>query len=124
MCTMGAVRVLVVDDSAAFHEAAENLLGLDDRIDVVGTAWSAEQANDILDRVKVDLVLLDVNLPDANGVDLATEIDKRFPQVLVVLCSTMTRDEAEVPTAPDAPIFVEKYQLSSTMLLELWQTKQ
>jgi DNA-binding NarL/FixJ family response regulator len=68
------VRLLLVDDDAAFREAAAQLLA-DRGYDVVGRASTVAEARAAVRRLHPDALLLDVNLPDGNGVDFAAELD-------------------------------------------------
>ena len=141
---MPAVRLLVVDDSTDFLRAATMLLGLDDRLDVAGAVPTVAEALAFLDAHRVDLVLLDVNMPGVGGVEAAAEVRARHPHVVVVLCSTMTRDDAlsgaarstgsrRSPAAGAAPggtatagqpqLFLEKADLTPSALLDLWHSR-
>jgi len=128
---MSTVRLLVVDDSTDFLRAATMLLGLDERVEVAGTVSSAAGALEFLDAHHVDLVLLDVNMPDLGGVAAAAAVTARHPEVVVVLCSTMTRDDAlaGAPRAKGAGIaaaghlFLEKADLTPAALLDLWHSR-
>lgn len=76
------VRVLLVDDDEAFRESAARLLA-ERGYDVVGEAGTIADARAAASRLRPDAVLLDVNLPDGNGIDLAADMTAR-----VLLTST------------------------------------
>ena len=66
-------RVLIVDDDPDFRQSAGRLLS-DRGYHVVGAAGSVEQARAALGDARPDAVLLDVNLPDGDGIDFAREL--------------------------------------------------
>jgi DNA-binding NarL/FixJ family response regulator len=78
------VRVLIVDDDEAFRRSAARLL-VERGYDVVGQAGTVAEARTAIRRLGPDALLLDVNLPDGNGVVFATELfrDGGRPRVLL-----------------------------------------
>ncbi len=80
---MSKARILVVDDEIEIREGLELLLTSEGYIvDPVGTA---REGCERLESRPYDLVLLDVSLPDRNGIDLLRELRQRDPQVVVIL---------------------------------------
>ena len=75
--------VLVVDDEESFHAVAKNRLRAYRRI----AAYSALQALDALAAHSVDVVLLDLNLPDRSGLDILEELRLRAGNVAVIVCT-------------------------------------
>jgi DNA-binding NarL/FixJ family response regulator len=67
------VRLLLVDDDAVFRESVARLLA-SRGYDVVGQASTVAEARSAVGRLHPDALLLDVNLPDGNGVDFAAEL--------------------------------------------------
>jgi len=89
--TISAVSsVLIVDDSAEFRAAARALLELEGWV-LAGEASSGREALEIAERLRPDVVLLDVGLPDIDGFAVAEELAHRADGVRVVLCSTHPR---------------------------------
>lgn len=78
-------RVVVVDDHAMVRESIGMALGRSPVIDVVGVAASVAEARRLVDDVDPDVALIDYGLPDATGVDLATELHERRPSVRTVI---------------------------------------
>ncbi|MBE2319219.1 response regulator transcription factor [Solirubrobacter sp. CPCC 204708] len=106
--------VLVVDDSAAFRATARVLLGARG-YDVVGMADSVANGLAAARDLKPDCVLLDVNLPDGDGLSAAAAFDAR-----VVLVSTLDREElGNAVNGSGARGFIAKAQLASPLLVEL-----
>lgn len=78
------VRVLVVDDADDSREVLRRALGFDDFIDVVGEADSGTAAVTQTESLKPDVILMDVRMPNGDGVSATREITRRFPTVHVI----------------------------------------
>ena len=81
------VRVPLVDDDEAFRRAAAEVLGRRG-YHVVGGVGTVAEARDAIGRLQPDALLLDVQLPDGNGVELATELSRDGTPARVLLTST------------------------------------
>jgi DNA-binding NarL/FixJ family response regulator len=97
------IRVLIVDDHPVVCEGFSQLFEFVDGIDVVGTAASGHEGMERIDMLLPDVVLLDLHLPDDNGVVVAGRIRKRHPDVHVVIF-TAGADPAEVRQASAAGV--------------------
>jgi DNA-binding NarL/FixJ family response regulator len=111
--------VLIVDDHAGFRATARKLL-LSAGFDVVGEAADGSQALEAAARLEPDVVLLDVQLPDANGFELAARLNSNGHRADVVLISS--RDAAEfggLVERSGARGFIPKAKLSGRTLAAL-----
>ncbi len=111
--------VLVVDDSAAFRMSAQTLLRARG-YEVVGVAEDVASALEATARLRPDCVLLDVNLPDGDGLTTAGRLPTDGYAPAVVLVSTL--DAAALGDAVErsgARGFVPKAELASPRLVEL-----
>jgi DNA-binding NarL/FixJ family response regulator len=115
------LRCLIVDDNEPFLEIAAASLAGDD-LDVLGTARTSVEALRQVAEQQPDVVLVDVNLGEESGFDLARELVERFPQLAsgVVLISTRAeRDFGGLIQASPATGFLPKTQLSAKAVREL-----
>jgi DNA-binding NarL/FixJ family response regulator len=94
--------VLVVDDRASFLEAVRELVLATPGLVLLGEAHSAEQALELVEQVKPELVLMDVGMPGIGGVGAACHIKAAHPSTVVVLIST-TRPEDLSPECEKCP---------------------
>ena len=82
------MKVLVVDDHPLIREALRNVLAeLDAKCELLESADSAGALRIVAARPDIDLVLLDLNLPDAEGFTTLEELRRRRPATAVVVCS-------------------------------------
>jgi len=82
-----AIRVLLVDDHRLFREGLRRILELEPDLLVVGEAGSGKSALEQIPASKPHVVLMDINMPDMNGVDSTRAIRERFPEVMVLVLS-------------------------------------
>lgn len=88
------VRVLIVDDHELVRRGLREVLGGVDSVVVVGEAATGERALDVLEETPVDVVILDIRLPDVDGVDLCRDIRSRHPELECLMLTSYDADEA------------------------------
>ncbi|MBA4379661.1 MAG: hypothetical protein C0393_03065 [Anaerolinea sp.] len=81
------IRVLIVDDNAETRENIRKLLQFESNIEVVGTAKSGREAIQLSQEITPDVVLMDINMPDMDGIAATEEIRKKTPSIQVVILS-------------------------------------
>lgn len=91
-------RVLIVDDHPVVRAGLRAMLAQRDDIEVVGDCTNGAEALASLDAMEVDVVLLDLNLPDTRGESVAAEIARRAPAVKIVVL-TMEQDDDRMVAA-------------------------
>jgi two-component system nitrate/nitrite response regulator NarL len=85
---MEKIQVLVVDDHPMVIAGMRSLLSNLDFIGIAGVAANAFEAVALLKTTPVDVAIVDINLPDVNGIELTAKINKEFPKVKVLAMST------------------------------------
>ena len=88
-------NILVVDDSALMRSVICDIINSDSRFRVVDRATNGEEALALLERKTYDAVVLDVNMPKMNGLELLKALRDRKISAKVVMASTDTRDGAK-----------------------------
>lgn len=89
-------KILVVDDSALVRRVLCDIIEQDERFHVEDKATNGLEALDLLSRKSYDAVVLDVNMPKMNGLELLKELQKRKIPAKVVMASTDTREGAQI----------------------------
>jgi two-component system chemotaxis response regulator CheB len=92
----GAIRVLVVDDSLVMRSLLRMVLASEPAIELAGMAADGVSALEVIDRVKPDLILLDIEMPRMNGLEVLAELRARRNPAKVIMCSTLTRRGAVI----------------------------
>jgi two-component system, NarL family, nitrate/nitrite response regulator NarL len=110
------LRCLIVDDSEGFLASAARLLE-SQGVNVVGRATSSEIALCLVDSLHPDVVLVDVELGDEDGIELTKDIAVRDPSTHVVLISAHDRDELdELVLESGAAGFLAKQDLGAAAI--------
>ncbi len=91
-----AKKILVVDDSALMRRVLCDIINSDKRFQVVAKATNGLEAFDLLSRNTYDAVVLDVNMPKMNGLELLKELRKYKISAKVMMASTDTREGAKI----------------------------
>jgi two-component system, NarL family, invasion response regulator UvrY len=116
--------VLVVDDQAPFRSAARAVLRRLEGFEFAGEASSGPEAIELVERLRPSLVLMDINMPEMNGIEATRRIVSAHPEVTVILCST--HDPNDLPadaSASGAIAYVSKEHLAADTLRRLWDTR-
>ena len=82
-----AIKVLIVDDIAETRDHLTKLLGFESDIEVVGAAESGRQALEMAGRLRPDVVLMDINMPDMDGIAATEQLAAEVPTAAVVMMS-------------------------------------
>lgn len=93
---MPKIRVLVVDDSVLVRRMVSNVLSDDPQLEVVGVAANGRIALAKIPQVNPDAVLLDVEMPEMDGLETLAAIRKTYPNLLVIMFSGVTERGAAV----------------------------
>jgi DNA-binding NarL/FixJ family response regulator len=118
---VAVVRVLVVDDVAAFLGAMVSVVGETAGFVVVGEALSGEDAVLVAADVAPDLVLMDVNLPGIDGLEATRVLLQAAPAPTVLLLSTYDDDAGEQFLAEcGAAGYINKAALGPECLARAW----
>ena len=82
------IKVAIVDDHVLIVEAIEKLVAEAGDIQVINRAYTAEACRRMLKSCLPDVLLLDVGLPDGDGVELCTELLRQYPSLKILMLTT------------------------------------
>lgn len=90
---MKLTSIMIVDDHALVREGIIKILSLEQRFRVVAEANTGRQAIELCHARRPDIVLLDINLPDINGIEVCKAIKKDYPSTGVIALTIHDQDE-------------------------------
>jgi len=111
------VRVLVVDDSEVFRNVLSAVVAATPGFEVVGVAASGREAFELVGSRGAQLVLIDVNMPEFDGVATALRIRRRHPGAIVLLLTATRRASVRDLSLP----VEDKRDLSPQWLTDFWR---
>jgi two-component system response regulator DevR len=87
-------RVFLLDDHEVVRRGLRELLNAEDDLEVVGEAGTVQEAYDRIPATSPDVAVLDVRLPDGNGIEACREIRSRHPETRCIMLTSFSDDEA------------------------------
>ncbi|MFF2753293.1 response regulator [Psychrobacillus sp. NPDC058041] len=94
-------KILIVEDQAIVRQGLRMMIDLDDAFTVVAEASNGKEAISVLELNAIDIVLLDIRMPEMNGVEATKRIKERWPQVKILILTTFDDDEYAIQTLKD-----------------------
>ena len=90
---MSKIRVMIADDHSMVREGIMNLLELDENLDVVGFAKDGVDCIRKIPELNPDVLLLDINMPNMNGIEVLQELHERRSKVKVIMLTIHNEGE-------------------------------
>ncbi|MFS0864643.1 response regulator [Fredinandcohnia sp. 179-A 10B2 NHS] len=87
------IKLMLVDDHAVLRDGLRNILEMEDDIRVVGEAVSGDDALAKVPVCQPDVVLMDINMPEKNGVEVTGILKKQFPSMKILVLTMHSHDE-------------------------------
>ncbi len=116
MTNLSPTNLLLVDDHTLVTDGLKALLGNDANFEIKGVAQNGKEAIDMLKALKVDIVLMDVDMPEMNGIDAVKFIKKNLPDIKVIML-TMHDEKAVIKQLKD--IGADGYLIKNSPKAEL-----
>ncbi|QFU89942.1 response regulator transcription factor [Amycolatopsis sp. YIM 10] len=88
------IRVFLVDDHEVVRRGVADMLDEEDELEVVGQASNVSEALARIPALRPDVAVLDVRLPDGNGVELARELRSKLPELNILMLTSYTDEQA------------------------------
>lgn len=87
------IRLLIVDDHPLFRQGIRWTLEAEDDMDVLGDAENGQEAIKLADKLMPDVILVDINLPGMNGLEVTRVIKRHHPHMNIIIVSVYEDDE-------------------------------
>jgi DNA-binding NarL/FixJ family response regulator len=89
------IQVLIADDHNMFVDGIESILKGEDHIQVAGKCFDGRAVFDMIKAIDIDVILLDINLPEMSGIEVCKKLTEEYPKIKVLALS-MHNDESFV----------------------------
>lgn len=86
-----ATRVVIADDSATFRQLISGILADDAELELVGQATNGVEAIELVERLRPDIAILDIHMPQLDGLEATKEIMARSPTPIIIVSSSIDR---------------------------------
>ena len=111
------IRVFIVDDHPVVRLGLRQLLTQDPDIEVCGEAETVCEAIDKLDKLRPDVAIVDLALPDANGIDLIKHIKSHWIGVKIIVVSTYPETTyGQLAIQAGADVYINKHEAMDQIL--------
>ncbi|MBQ9495940.1 MAG: response regulator transcription factor [Selenomonadaceae bacterium] len=87
------IKVLIADDQELIRESLKIILDVNADIKVVGVAESGRKVLDLLKKTSPDIILMDIRMPELDGVQCTKAVKEKFPDVKIIILTTFDDDE-------------------------------
>lgn len=87
------IKVLIADDQELIRQSLQIVLSIKEGISVIGTAENGNKVMEFLKKEKPDVILMDIRMPEMDGVQCTKAIKERYPEVKIIILTTFDDDE-------------------------------
>jgi len=111
------MKVIIVDDFDLIREGLKKVISKEKDIEIVGEANSAEELFELLQTIKVDIIILDIALPGRSGLDIIKDVLFQQPEVKILILSMHPEERMAVSALrAGASGYVPKSMASKTIV--------
>ena len=87
------IKILIADDQELIRESLKIILDMNNDIKVVGVADNGRTALDLIKKTLPDIILMDIRMPELDGVHCTKAVKEKFPDVKIIILTTFDDDE-------------------------------
>lgn len=87
------IRLMIIDDHEMVREGLKAILVAEPDFSIIGEAANAEEALTLIERLRPDVVLLDVRLPGVSGIEVCRIVTEQYPETAVIILTTFTDEQ-------------------------------
>jgi len=85
---MEIINLLIADDHTMFLQGIVSLLQQEPEINIVGKAFNGIEALEIIKKESIDLIILDISMPEMDGIELSKILKREYPEIKILIVST------------------------------------
>nr|WP_152397245.1 response regulator transcription factor [Paenibacillus guangzhouensis] len=90
---MRMIRIIIADDQLLTREGLRTILDLEEDFEVIGVAKNGQEACELTEALRPDLVLLDIRMPVMDGITALKQLKRSCPEIPVLILTTFLEDE-------------------------------
>ncbi|ERI93610.1 response regulator receiver domain protein [Clostridiales bacterium oral taxon 876 str. F0540] len=90
---MDKIRIVIIDDQTLMRDGLKTILDLEDDMEVIGTAENGKKGLEIVESLKPDVALMDIRMPELNGVEATRLIKEKYPDTVVLVLTTFDDED-------------------------------
>jgi two-component system, NarL family, response regulator LiaR len=94
---MSKTSILIADDHKLVRQGIINFLEVQGEFEVKGEATNGEEAIILAEKLKPDVILMDLNMPKVNGIEAIQQIKKSYPKIRIIVLTAFTQNETVFP---------------------------
>ena len=90
---MKTIKIILLDDHQMFRDGVKAVLCDEEQVEVIGEPGLGKELFTLLERVKPDLLITDISLPDISGIEVAARVSAMYPEIKILILSMHTSEE-------------------------------
>lgn len=90
---MEKIKIVIIDDQTLMRDGLKTILDLEDDMAVIGTAENGRKGLELVQKLKPDVVLMDIRMPELNGVEATRLIKEQFPHIIILILTTFDDED-------------------------------
>ncbi|MBD8027744.1 response regulator transcription factor [Ureibacillus sp. Re31] len=95
------IKILLVEDQTIVRNGLKMIIEQDEKYEIVGEASNGLEALEIVGKKQVDLVLMDIRMPEMNGIEATKKIKDQYPHMKIIILTTFDDEEYAYETLKD-----------------------
>lgn len=90
---MDKIKIVIIDDQTLMRDGLKTILDLEDDMEVIGTAENGKKGLELVKKLRPQVVLMDIRMPELNGVEATRLVKQQFPETVVLILTTFDDEE-------------------------------
>ena len=86
------IKIMIVDDHPIVRSGLKNIISDEKDMQIVCEASTGNQAMEMVSKIEMDIIVLDISLPDISGFEILTRLNNLYPDIPVLMLSVMSED--------------------------------